>query len=180
MQPDVVAALATAGRVWLARGTDWQLNPISLGRPRTGGMLGPARHWTAATAYVTPLHRTDVTGAKRPDLTPDAQLLDELASRGLPAPCTLTWSDIIPLYQGNIEAMRFVRTGRAHRAPRGAWLGAPTMAFEKPVSGPLAFGFGAHFGLGLMTPLPSIEEVRGTTRHPAVLRRRGFEGPAGG
>jgi CRISPR-associated protein Csb2 len=35
-------------------------------------------------------------------------------------------------------------------------LGFPELAFAAPVCGPLAFGFGAHFGLGLFVPADAV------------------------
>ena len=165
----VAAALIGTGSVWLDEGVDWPLAPIGLGRPRIGGLLGPARQWAAATAYVTPLHRTDPTGLDRPNLAPEAQLRQEIASRGLPAPVSIVWRDGIRRRDGVTLASAFIRHGRGRRAPAGAWQGAPTIIFAEAVTGPLAFGFGAHFGLGLMVPV-----CDSSPRNPATLRRRGL------
>jgi hypothetical protein len=38
-----------------------------------------------------------------------------------------------------------------------------TLSFEKPISGPLALGFGCHYGLGLMRGLPITTRSSWTT-----------------
>jgi CRISPR-associated protein Csb2 len=152
LAPEVVGALAGTGHVWLNRRSTWQLIPLGLGRPRSGGLVGPACRWIAATAYVTPKHRTDVTGRVRPHLAPEAQLREEIARRGLPAPVSITWHEAIQAKEEILQAAHFVTTGRGRRAPSDCWRGAPTVDFAEPISGPLAFGFGAHFGLGLLVP----------------------------
>ena len=170
----VAAALIGTGSVWLDAGVDWLLVPIGLGRLRIGGVVGPSRQWTAATAYVTPLHRTDPTGLDRPTLAPEAQLRQEIASRGLPAPVTIVWREGIRCRDGVILASEFIRHGRGRRAPAGAWQGAPTIVFAETVAGPLAFGFGAHFGLGLMVPALASTPAVDAGRNAATLLRRGL------
>ena len=170
----VVAALAGVDQVWLDERVVWHMVPMILGRPTTGGLLGPSRRWMAATAYITPLHRTDPTGATRPHLGPDGQFRNELARRELPAPLSICWSEGIMLRQGQIAARSFVRSGSGRRAPPGAWLGAPALIFDQPVAGPLAFGFGAHFGLGLLVPAPPAPPSPLAARNVATLRRRGL------
>ena len=172
ISPRVVAALAAAEQIWLDYGHNWRLEPISLGHFRTGGLLGPSRYWDAVSAYVTPWNRTDATGLKRPDLSPDAQLRREIVARGWPEPVRIQWPNVITLRDTTFEPDVFVRSTRHRRAPTGAFTGAPRLEFETPLSGPVALGFGAHFGLGLFIPVVPGGQKVGAGRHPEVLRRR--------
>lgn len=177
LAPELVAALAGTRTVHLGARDVVELVPVSLGRPRSGGLLGPAQRWIAATAYVTPKHRTDPEGAQRPHLTPEAPLREEMARRGLPAPLSVIWREAVAARDKVTPTERFVTLGRGRRAPVDAWRGAPELTFADPVAGPLAFGFGAHFGLGLLVPAPTAG-ITATSRHPAALARRknGFPG----
>jgi len=54
---------------------------------------------------------------------------------------------------GFLPASAFVTQRRNEQRPRSdAMAGFPRGTFLTPVSGPMAFGFGAHFGLGLLVP----------------------------
>lgn len=138
----LLPALAAAGPVWLGRELEWSLLPVWMGRLAPGGLLGPARRWETVTAYVTPLWRTGRQGRERPGLDPTSQLRREIALRGLAPPAGLWW-------RGETA---FETATKTRRAPHDAWQGALILLFPEPVAGPLAFGFGAHFGLGLLRP----------------------------
>jgi CRISPR-associated protein Csb2 len=116
-------------------------------------LFGPARCWRAATAYVTPLWQTRKPGAEvRNRRAPDNQLAQEIVSRGLPAPVAIDWATGIACPAGPIGPQGFV-VAAGKRRPPGDWsLGFPAVTFREPVWGPLALGFGAHFGLGLLVP----------------------------
>lgn len=87
----------------------------------------------------------------------DGQLRAELRHRGLP---DLVVPPAVTLPTDQNEAglqarwfRQFVRTRRSSQAP-----GPPpglfrlTLAFARPVEGPLCLGWGCHFGLGLFVP----------------------------
>ena len=157
----VLAALATAGSVWLEPSTIWSLIPVWLDRPARGGLLGPARRWKAITAYVTPARwQTDWHGSgrpghgrRRPGLDLETQLRREISSRELPPPEHIQWNTAVHSDDYTIALDDFIIKSPNRQAPRNALKGAPTIVFPEPVSGPLAFGFGSHFGLGLMVPV---------------------------
>lgn len=148
----VIAALATIRPVWLAGSatSTWSLLPVWMGRLSEPSLLGPARRWEAVTAYVTPRWRTGRHGRGRPGLDPEAQLCREITLRGLPQPSHVLWREVIGRPGHSFAPTDFVSDTRNRRAPKDAWKGAPTVVFPEPVKGPLAFGFGSHFGLGLM------------------------------
>ncbi len=148
----VVAALAGAGSVWLGRPATWELIPQTMGGPETVGLLGSARVWHAATAYVTPLWRTTDGGRERHGLDAEAQLRKELKDRGLPSPVQILWRDGIQIKTVTLPPAGFVVSVPTRGPPADATKTAPTLIFAEAVTGPLAFGFGKHFGLGLMRP----------------------------
>ena len=149
----VVGALAGAGAVWLGRDGGWDLVPVSLGRVEAGAVVGPARRWSAATAFVTGLWRIERNGRARQHYDPEGQLRREIAIRGLPRPREVFWQDSVRVAGRRLEASRFVSRTQDRRAPADAWKGFPMIDFGEAVAGPLAFGFGSHFGLGLMLPV---------------------------
>jgi CRISPR-associated protein Csb2 len=150
----VVAALAGAGSVWLDRTATWELVPQALGRPAGGGLLGPARLWRPATGYVTPRHRMTGGGRERAGEDAESQLRREMAERGMPAPVRIQWQDRIRLTHAVLAPEDFVSVAGRQRAPAQALKLAPAVLFADMVTGPLSFGFGSHFGLGLMQPDP--------------------------
>jgi CRISPR-associated protein Csb2 len=145
----VIPALAAAGTVWLGPEAEWSLAPVWMGCPAPGGLFGPSRRWAAATAYVTPRWRTDRHGRERPGLDPEQQLRREIALRGLPPPVSVCW-------RAHDTGPTFVTVTKTRRAPRDAWQGQPLIRFATQVQGPLAFGFGAHFGLGLLRAIDAV------------------------
>jgi CRISPR-associated protein Csb2 len=153
LPPALLPVLAEPGAVWLGRLGRWALSPDWMGRRAAGALFGPARRWQAASAYVTSRWQTRKPGAGiRDGRAPEEQLRQDIVSRGLPPPEEIAWPPGIPCAGGLIGPRGFtVAAGK--RRPPGDWsLGFPTLTFAAPVWGPLAFGFGAHFGLGLLAP----------------------------
>ncbi len=157
----LIGALASIDEL-KAAGKRIRLAPDWMGRRGEGGLFGPARSWRAATPFVTPKWRLSKTGRERPRFTPEAQLRAEVEARGLLAPSAIDWAACA--WAG--EALRPANTFKVHRSgrtpdrreitvgpPADAVASFPTLTFAVPVWGPLAFGYGAHFGLGLLTPV---------------------------
>lgn len=147
---EMTAVLNAAGAIWLDRRATWRLVPLGSKPRECGYLLGPARRWRAVTPYVTPKHRTDVTKGSRSRLSPEGQIRGEIEERGLPAPSSVVWREIATV-AGGIKVSDFVVRTRWRSAPGDSWSGVPIIEFGEPMAGPLAFGFGAHFGLGLMS-----------------------------
>jgi CRISPR-associated protein Csb2 len=125
----------------------------------TGGVLGSGCEWVSVTPYLYPWHLKLKKG-----LSPEArgaqawlQIQDQLGrecrERGLPEPVAMEWLAEITI------AGRPRRPVHYHRFRSKRGLTQPDrlgrfmrLAFADPVDGPLALGFGCHFGLGLFRP----------------------------
>ncbi len=122
-----------------------------------GSLCGEAQIWSAITPYVTPNWRLTKTGKERAAFTPDVQLKKEAASMGLPDVKHIDWQPFVWLGEDRISPQAFMleRTSKLfyNTPPKDAVAAFPTVHFEELVAGPLAFGYGSHFGLGLMRPV---------------------------
>lgn len=159
--PDAQRAVLGLRRTWTKGGVgELRLAVVGVGKldtlrslpnpfgSRVAELLGPptgARSWASATPLVLPRFQK-----RRGRNTLEGQILAELTSRGLPpaAVTTLPWdAQTLPMRHA-------VRVRRAPAAPPPVDAGlAVTLTFEKPVSGPVTLGYGAHFGLGLFRAL---------------------------
>lgn len=121
-----------------------------MGCPFAEGSFRAGRVWHSVTPYVTPRWRRVRSGADRAEMLPDAQLRWEIRQRALPEPVGVTWRapEEVPWLRAPSSAVE-IET-RSRRPPPGAAVGFPAIEFPEPVEAPLAFGFGAHFGLGLL------------------------------
>ncbi|RMH60102.1 MAG: type I-U CRISPR-associated protein Cas5/Cas6, partial [Bacteroidetes bacterium] len=119
-------------------------------------LLGESRVWRSVTPYLYTHHlkiRKHLPPAERAARARsqiEDQLRRECRQRGLPEPEAITWLKEIPVGGRPRRAIHF----RRFRSKRG--LTQPDrlgrllqLRFPEPVSGPLALGFGCHFGLGL-------------------------------
>lgn len=146
--PDrLIPVLAEGGKIRLADLGQWRLAPNWMGRRAPGGLFGPARAWSAATAYIPPLAHP------RERLSADEQLRWEIGMRGLGAKVAqLALMPNVVRGGGAIRAKDFCLKVRGRTPPKDAIAVGAEIVFARPVWGPLAFGFGAHFGLGLFEP----------------------------
>ena len=112
-----------------------------LARGEAARLLGPARRWRSATSFVAPRfpkrRRARELDAPREQLCRLAadvlgHPIEELASLRAPAD---DW--------GAFEQRRSKQPAAARR-PASGWI----VQFPEPVPGPIALGYGAHFGLG--------------------------------
>ncbi|MBX6359200.1 MAG: type I-U CRISPR-associated protein Cas5/Cas6 [Acidobacterium ailaaui] len=134
-------------RIWSHDGGEWQVVLENIGEAEAGGnLLAKVSEWESVTPYLHPWH------VKR-GFDVAAQIRRECAMRGLPEPIQLTSLKEIPV--GN--QLRRPLDFRRHREKRG--LMQPDrrgsfwrIRFPEPVDGPIALGFGCHFGLGLFCP----------------------------
>jgi CRISPR-associated protein Csb2 len=136
-------ALAGQGDLAHLRGLPSHLQP---GITALLGPVGGARVWTSLSPLVPPRH---FKRAGKNTLV--GQIAAELASRGLPAAAAievLRWDDETRVLR---HAVR-VRSDRARPPPLDAGF-AVRLAFDDPLSGPLALGYACHFGLGLFAAL---------------------------
>lgn len=156
IEPEVVTALAHVRKVSLGNAS-YLLSPDWMGREPPSALACPSRGWQGITPYVTPLWRLTKTGKERPDFTPDAQLLGEFERMKLPAAQwdwnPARWTEAGPLVASAFE-MRRANGKKPNKEAVASFL---NVEFPKPVPGPLAFGYGAHFGLGLLRAMPSSD-----------------------
>lgn len=109
-----------------------------------------ARRWRSVTPFSLPRYASRGGGKPpRPRDLPEAQLARELRSRGLPEPATVT---LVEGYEASgrplIRWLEF-HTRRLRKEAEGHGLAGFEIEFAEEVTGPLALGFGCHFGLGL-------------------------------
>lgn len=111
--------------------------------PALRHVLGNARVWQSLTPFVPPRYQK-----KNGRNTLEGQITDELTSRGFPAP-----EKIEALKQESVGFRHFVRIRRDGARPPTDLSYGIRLTFPEVVSGPLALGYSAHFGLGLFTPV---------------------------
>lgn len=153
---NLLPALATGGKVYLDQRSEWQLAPEWMGRRGVGGLFGPARLWVTQAPYVTPFRASLAKGTDRAGSEPGEQLRQELAMRKHPIPPPKpTHVEFESVELSAIATRRLA----ARKGPRADLVAPPrasahmvSIEFPEPVWGPLALGFGAHFGLGLFVP----------------------------
>ena len=109
-------------------------------------MFGQGRLWHSITPFVLVRH------PKRNKDLPKDQVNLELTRRGLPEAKTVTLRRTLRLSNNReFSPLEYYRWRRGHPAPVG---GAHffNVEFDEDVSGPMALGYGCHFGLGLFVP----------------------------
>lgn len=122
-------------------------NQVQDRRGRCPGILGDridgrARVWTSLTPFIAPRF-TKPSGKNRII----GQVEAECQVRGLPVPTIeeLPREEIVAR-----DFLRFIRKrGDGHPQPPVTVPYALTLTFPEPVAGPIALGYGSHFGLGL-------------------------------
>lgn len=115
-------------------------------------LAGPARRWRAVTPFVAPRHSwRGRPGRVRLGHSAAEQLEREidLLGRMLP-PCEISALDTV--LHGLTPPGDFRLGRRRGSAPSRPEMGYFTLTFETPVAGPIAAGYGAHFGLGCFLP----------------------------
>jgi CRISPR-associated protein Csb2 len=148
LDPAALRLLAATDRLVLSNGVDVDLVPQRMGALDHVGHYGPARHWISHTAYVPPNDRpTDCKDAAK-------QLKYEVAKRTM---IRLVGSPIhtshLDYGGARLEPKHFelVRTDREERPPEFAYFFR--LELESAVTGPLAFGWSCHRGLGQFVPV---------------------------
>lgn len=113
-----------------------------LGQPKLA-VLRSATHFTSLTPFVCPRF-----AKKSGKNTVEGQIRAELADRNFPDPTSVELWDASAARDARFflyERRRYLKP-----PPSGYPLGV-TLTFAKPASGPIAIGYGSHFGLGLFT-----------------------------
>lgn len=146
--PALSAVSRRLDKLWLDNGQEWEVIFDNAG-DRIGLLDAVATVWRSETPYLHPWHKKKKFGL-------EDQILKECQLRGLPTP-TIEQMAAIPV--GRSERPRSPLHFRRFRSKRG--LSQPDrqgcflmLHFPVPIKGPLALGFGCHFGLGLFIPEP--------------------------
>lgn len=104
-----------------------------------------SRVWESATPFVLTRHPK-----KNGRDGPEDQLRQELRHRGLPDPARVAFLAAAQMDGKDIPWAMFHRwRGRGSRVEHAVGF---RVEFEAPVQGPVALGYGAHYGLGLFRP----------------------------
>ena len=138
-------AFGGAGRKdpWAVR-----LVPLDSQEPHPRGFDAQAhRRWETATPYVPPRHVFDRQGRIKPGESPEAQLQQELGRRGFDTSRLAIAIDSHEWTQ--VHRPPQVRGEPSNSDKRGYRV---SLTFDAPVTGPIALGHSAHFGLGLFVP----------------------------
>lgn len=147
-------ALYRVNKLWGSGGHDIYTVLIGLGEAEDYGgfderkgqtpQLAPSRIWVSSTPYLLTRHPK-----KNGKDSPEAQLRVELARRELPEPIKIDRLDYTTVSNKKISWLEFrrIRTkGEGRLAdPRGYGF---RIEFPTVVPGPIALGYGCHFGLG--------------------------------
>jgi CRISPR-associated protein Csb2 len=138
----------------------WAVRLVPLDRaapPPPGFADKPQRSWQTVTPYVPPRHVLDRRGRAKSGESVAEQIRSELTIRGLPG-------DKVSITV--VPSSPWVRVHQTQR-DRGSATNSEKcgyhmrLDFPEPVSGPIALGHSAHFGLGLFVPTtPSLKDER--------------------
>lgn len=113
-----------------------------------------SRRWRSVTPFSLPRFANRGGGKPpRPRDRPDAQLVRELKNHGLPEPIKMQCID--GYGAGGRREFRWLEfhTRRLRKETEGYGLAGFEIEFIEKESGPIAVGFGCHFGLGLFVPV---------------------------
>jgi CRISPR-associated protein Csb2 len=135
-------------RIWSRDGNEWRLALESLGGIEAGGaLMQKSTVWRSVTPYLHPWH-------VKKRFSVEDQIRRECRERGLSEPIVLELLDEV-----DVGSNRKRRPIHFHRSRNRRGLTQPDrlgsfwcLTFPEPVFGPLALGFGCHFGLGLFRP----------------------------
>jgi CRISPR-associated protein Csb2 len=125
-------------------------------------LFAKARRWTSLTPFVSTRHAKHYSdgrpkldeegwpiGSPAQDLRRLIRQESKVALKSVSQPInTITVRPQRTLRVLQYQTQRFQGEGRHGHQAAAAF----SIEFEKPVSGPLAFGYGSHFGLGLFVP----------------------------
>jgi CRISPR-associated protein Csb2 len=164
-------ALDGLTKLWGHGGHDVQLILLGVGRPEDFGGLDASRgespilaeseRWISRTPFV-PTRHPKATHSGEPKLdsngrqlgSPEHELVRLLELAEFPEPFAIEPVSSTDLAGHNTRWLSFRRqrgNGWGRRAASGMGYGF-RMEFHQPIRGPIALGYGAHFGLGLFVP----------------------------
>jgi CRISPR-associated protein Csb2 len=146
---EVVDAISHIRKLWEAGGPTWPVLFEAAGNMAivSDGYFSRARTWTSVSPYLHPWFAKRGFGYVE-------QLKRECRERGITEPISIEVLETVDGGRGRqLRAVQFrrIRGKRGLRQPDrlGKLL---RLRFADPVAGPLALGFGCHFGLGMFRP----------------------------
>ena len=160
------AALRRLNKVWGHGGHDLRLVLLGLGQPGDFPecpFFAKAKVWRSATPFVSTRHskifrdgrpKIDENGWQPGSAPHDLLRLLKLESRFPSAKVSKDPTVIVGKRHLRCLQFQTIRAEGGGRRGNGD-TGAFTITFEKEVAGPIAFGYGEHFGLGLFVPAGS-------------------------
>jgi CRISPR-associated protein Csb2 len=129
---------------------------IGLGNPVDFGnvsLFKKAKVWRSVSPFSLPNFPNRGGGKPpRPRDLPEAQLVRELERRGLPAPLRIARLDGYETERRPLARWLEFHSARLRKGTSGKGLYGFEIEFGSEVQGPIAVGFGCHFGLGLFLP----------------------------
>ncbi len=152
---EVLRIFDRLNRLYEREGHEWSVvlegiggdDAFAIGMPDTSRILGIAAHWESVTPYLHPWHR------KKQGFGHAEQLRRECRQRGLPEP-DVELVDSITIKGRKRRPVHFHRfrdkRGLIQPDTHGCFA---RLSFAEPVRGPVALGFGCHFGLGMFRPV---------------------------
>ena len=164
-------ALEQLRQTWGYDSYKLQLVLLGVGEPKDFGgenaaaghalPLGKGREWISLTPFVPTRHaKTHRNGAPKFDAagvpigSPQHDLLRLLLESGFPQPTKVELVPHLQLASRRIHWLEFQRTRRNGRGCKAGERGYGFhITFPEAVRGPIAIGYGAHFGLGLFVPV---------------------------
>lgn len=134
--------------LWSRDGGEWQVVLENIGEAEAGGdLLAKVSEWESITPYLHPWH------TKR-GFDVEAQIRRECAMRGMPEPVELTLLSAVKVGAQLRQSLHFRRFREKRDLEQPDRQGSFWhIRFAEPVAGPMSFGFGCHFGLGLFQPV---------------------------
>lgn len=147
---EALRALDCIRRLHEPNGGEWQVNLENYGAVDAfahSALVGPARSWVSVTPYLHPWFC-------KKNFQVEDQILRECRQRSLPDP-EIVRLESIPIRGRQRRSVHFhrfrSRRGLTQPDTHGSFW---TLVFPEPVAGPVALGFGCHYGLGLFRKLP--------------------------
>jgi len=139
-------ALDRLESIWQPQGRpDIRLVPVRWGDPAR--LLPPARQWVSATPFVPPRHYRKGRGEFSEWIL--QELRREAVHHGLPPPSRATPRPGLVVRGRSFRWIDFRRNRKGDTPDLGYGF---DLEFQEPIQGPVALGYGAHFGLGLFLP----------------------------
>ncbi len=147
MTEDERRVIEKLNRIWNRRGSEWRLVLENMGAATIAERLTKrSTHWQSLTPYLHPWH------AKK-HFNVEDQIRRECRQRGLVEPIAFEQLDKIQVGSQRRRSLHFHRFRNKHGLLQPDRHGSFwRLTFAEPIAGPLALGFGCHFGLGLFSP----------------------------